>query len=100
MINPAYLTGVHTLGDPFCIHTNAGTCIMSQQGFLGSQPFWLDCNGIDSIISLESLETKHCITYDSSKNNGAFIVHTPKGEVHFKRCPDTKFPYISLDDVS
>lgn len=73
---------------------------MAQQGFLGSQPFWLDRNGIANLVLLSLLKSKHWVTYDSTKNNGAFIVHTLDGEIHFKRCPDTGFPYIDLDDVS
>ena len=42
MVNPAYLTGVHTVKEPLRIHTNAGSCITSKQGYLGLQPFWLD----------------------------------------------------------
>ena len=98
MVNPTYLTGVHTVTDLLHIHTNVGMCTTKQQGFLGSAPFWLDKNGIANVISLRSLETKHRVTYDSTKHGGAFIIHTPKGEVYFRRCPDMGFPYIDLDD--
>jgi hypothetical protein len=100
MVNPAYLTGVHTVDDQLRIHTNAGSCVTKQQGLLGSQKFWLDRNGIANVISLKSLESKHRVTYDSTKDGGAFVVHTPEGKVYFRRCPDTGFPYIDLDDVN
>jgi hypothetical protein len=99
MVNPTYLTGVHAVDEPLRIHTNACSCVTSQQGFLGSQLFWLDRNGIANVISLRSLEMRHRVTYDSTKNGGAFVVHTPEGEVLFKRCPDTGFPYVDLDNA-
>ena len=100
MVNPMYLTGVHTVKDPLHIHTNAGTCTTKQQGFLGSAPFWLDKKGITNVISLRTLETKHRVTYHSTKHGGIFIVHTPEGEVYFRCCSDMGFPYIDLDDSS
>lgn len=100
MVNPAYLTGVYTVGDSLHTHTNAGTCVTKKQGFLGSTPFWLDRNGIANVVSLRSLESKHRVTYNSTPDEGAFVVHTPEGKVYFCRCPDTGFPYIDLDDAS
>jgi hypothetical protein len=100
MVNPAYLTGVHTADIPLRLHTNAGTSISRQQGYLGSQKFWLDRIGIANVISLKSLEEKYRVTYDSKASGGCFVVHTPSGSIEFKRCPDTSFPYIDLDDVS
>jgi hypothetical protein len=100
MVNPCYLTGVHTAEIPLRLHTNAGTSISKQQGYLGSQKFWLDRMGIANVISLKSLEEKYRVTYDSKSSGGSFVVHTANGPVEFKRCPVTSFPYIDLDDVS
>lgn len=52
MLNLAYLMVVHTFEDPLYIHTNAGLCIMGQQGFLGLQPFWWNWNEMANIVSL------------------------------------------------
>jgi hypothetical protein len=100
MVNPSYLTGVHTAETPLRLHTNAGTSISRQQGYLGSQKFWLDRMGIANMISLKLLEEKYRVTYDSKSGDGSFVVHTPSGPIEFKRCKDTSFPYIDLDDVS
>lgn len=56
--------------------------------------------GIANVVSLRSLEEKYRVSYDSLKDGGAFIVHTDEGDVIFKRCPDTSFPYLDLDDVT
>jgi hypothetical protein len=56
--------------------------------------------GIANVISLKSLEEKYRVTYDSKSSGGCFVVHTSNGPIEFKRCPDTSFPYIDLDDVS
>jgi hypothetical protein len=74
--------------------------ISKQQGYLGSQKFWLDRMGIANVISLKSLEEKYRVTYDSKLSGGSFVVHTQNGPIEFKRCPDTSFPFIDLDDVS
>jgi hypothetical protein len=93
---------LHTLqeciDDPLRIHTNAGSCVTKKKGYLGSQPFWLDQNGIANVVSLKSLEAKHRVTYDSAQDGGAFVVHTKGGRIYFRRCPETGFPYIDLDE--
>ena len=38
------------------------------------------------------------MTYNSKKDNDAFICMTPKGTINFKHCPTTSFPYIDLDN--
>ncbi len=44
------------------------------------------------------LERKFKVTYDSRQHKGAFVPHTPEGEVLIKQCPKTSFPYIDLKD--
>ena len=100
MVNPSYLTGVHTAKDPLNLHTNAGTSTSRQQGFMGSKKFWLDRMGIANVISLASLEEDHAVSYDSRRDGGSFVVHTGESDIVFKRCPDTGFPFIDLDDVT
>jgi hypothetical protein len=100
MVNPAYLTDIQAAEVPLRLHTNAGTSVSKQQGYLGSQKFWLDCGGIANVISLKSLEEKYRVSYDSTIEGGAFVVHTDRGDITFNRCPDTSFPFIDLDDVT
>ena len=38
------------------------------------------------------------MTYYSELHGCAFVVHTDKGNVVFRRCPETGFPYINLDE--
>jgi hypothetical protein len=100
MVNPAYLSNIHPAEVPLRLHTNAGTSVSRQQGYLGKQKFWLDHMGIANVISLKSLKERYRVTYDSSTDGGAFVVHTDNGDVTFKRCPETSFPFIDLDDVA
>ena len=64
---------------PLHLHTNAGTSVSKQQGYLGEHKFWLDPHGIANVISLRSLEENHKVTYDSDLHAGAFIVHLKDG---------------------
>lgn len=98
VVDPVYLSGIHKADSPLHLHTNAGTSISKQQGYLGEHLFWLDPHGIANVISLRSLEAKHKVTYDSGLHGGAFIVRTDSGEVIFRRCPKTGFPYVDLDE--
>jgi hypothetical protein len=52
------------------------------------------------LSSLKSLEARHRVSYDSTKEDGAFIVHTKNGGVIFGLCPETGFLFINLDNVS
>ncbi|KAL7463046.1 hypothetical protein ACHAXS_003419 [Conticribra weissflogii] len=52
---------------------------------------------IANILSFTKLEKKYRIVYDTTKTGGEFVVHTPNGEVRFKR-NDLGLPYISLKE--
>lgn len=97
-VNSVYLSGIHEAINPLTTHTNSGSSSTKMQGYLGSVLFWLDRMGIANVVSLDSLEQKYHVKYDSLENDGAFICKTTDGEVIFKRCPDTKFPYVDLDE--
>jgi hypothetical protein len=86
MVNPAYLTNIQTAEVPLRLHTNAGTSVSKQQGFLGSQKFWLDCMGIANVISLKSLEEKYRVSYDSKTDGGIHCPHRPRRH-HFQKMP-------------
>ena len=98
MVNPAFLTGIHQVKKRLNLQTNAGSASTNKKGYLGSTLFWLDQMGIANVVSLKTLEAKFKITYDSTKDDGAFVVHTPDGKVLVKRCEKTSFPYIDLTD--
>ena len=100
MVNQAYLSGVHVAKEPLRLHTNAGTSVLAKQGYLGSTLFWFDRAGFANVVSLKCLEARHHVSYESTKDGGAFVVHTKNGDVIFNRCPEMGFLFIDLDDVS
>lgn len=98
MVNPAFLTGIlHQVNKRLNLHTNVGSASTNRNGYLGSTLFWLDQMGIANIVSLKTLESKFRITYDSTKDERAFVVHTPEGRILIKS-KKTSFPYINLTD--
>jgi hypothetical protein len=100
VVNPAYVSNIRKAEHPLRLRTNAGTCMATNQGYLGCLKVWLDPIGIANVVSLKSIKAKHRVTYDSELNDGAFVVHTPEGPIQFKTCPDTGFPYIDLDETT
>ena len=56
--------------------------------------------GITNVISLNTLEKKYQVPYNSTQYGGAFVVNNPGEEVFIKRYPKTSFPYINLIDES
>ena len=98
MVNPTFLSKIHKVSKALRLHTNAGAASTNKRGYLGNTLFWLDRMGIANVVSLRTLEAKFWITYDSRKNDGAFILHTSGGDILVKRCPKTSFPYIDLTD--
>ena len=101
MVDSTYLTGVHKIDKPLNLHTNAGTRLTKHKGYLGSQLFWIDKMEIANVISLCSLEKKYHVAHDSHRDGrGAFVANTPDGDTVFRRCPETGFPYLDLDNHS
>ncbi|KAL7528833.1 hypothetical protein ACHAWF_002726 [Thalassiosira exigua] len=99
MCDPTYLSKIHSAKTRLNLHTNTGASRTNKKGYLGSFLFWLDTLGIANVVLLRSLEKKYRVSYDSlEQGGGAFIVHAPGSEIKFKRCEDTGFPYIDLDD--
>jgi hypothetical protein len=100
MANGQYLKDIHKSPKPLTMNTNAGSTLTHLQGKLGVLTFWLCPHGIANVVSLRTLEKHFKVQYDSSKEDGAFVCSTPKGDsVTFKRCEKTGFPYIDLDDM-
>jgi hypothetical protein len=96
MVVPDYLKNIRKVDSPLTLHTNAGKSETNQRGDLGDTTFWLDENGIANVISLRTLESKFKVTYDSTKDAGAFLCETPEGVIKFERCPMTGFPYVDM----
>ena len=71
VVDPVYLSKIHTAENPLHLHTNAGTSVSKKQGNLGEHLFWLDTHGIANVILLRSLEARHKVSYDSEHHGGA-----------------------------
>ncbi len=97
MIEPSYLRDIRTADKALTLHTNAGSSRSTKQGRLGSMMFWLDEGGIANVVSLRSLESRFHVRYDSKEEGGSFICDMAQGQITFKRCPKTGFPYVDLD---
>jgi hypothetical protein len=65
------------------INCNAGTVVTNKKGKLGRLNVWYLPDGITNIFSMHELEKMYRITYDSLE--GFYVVHTPRGEVHFHK---------------
>jgi hypothetical protein len=66
-------------------------------GEYGSMNVWYIPDGIANIFSMNELEKKHCITYDS--RDGYYVVHTTSGEVQFHK-DENGLPYTDLGESS
>ena len=103
MCNPSYLTGVHKSSKALRLHTNAGSSTTDKKGYLGSTPFWLR-QGCANVIKIKTLEepchkNNGSLFYHSRRDKGSFIAHLGGDKiVTFRRCPDTDFPFIDLDE--
>jgi hypothetical protein len=59
--------------------------------------FWLISQGMANIFSMNKLEKKYLITYNSWQ--GYYLVHTKQGEVRFYK-DKNGLPFIDLDESS
>ena len=99
MSNEAFLTKIFQSDKALTLHTNAGLTSTHWKGFRGSIEFWLNRHAMASVVSLWTLERKFSkVSYCSNERDAAFIVTTPNGEVVFKRCEVTGFPFIDLTE--
>eukprot|EP00569_Conticribra_weissflogii_P008200 CAMPEP_0171363762 /NCGR_PEP_ID=MMETSP0879-20121228/3564_1 /TAXON_ID=67004 /ORGANISM="Thalassiosira weissflogii, Strain CCMP1336" /LENGTH=562 /DNA_ID=CAMNT_0011870969 /DNA_START=26 /DNA_END=1714 /DNA_ORIENTATION=- len=97
VVRKEYLKNVHRVEKGLTAYCNAGKTYTDLKGKLGSMNVWLNTMAIANIISFTELEKKYRISYDTVTTGGEFVVHTPKGEVRFRR-NDLGLPYISLRD--
>jgi hypothetical protein len=81
--NGKFLSDIHLVREGIKINCNAGTVTTNKKGKFGGVSAWYLPNGIANIFSMHELEKLYRITYDSWK--GFYVVHTPRGEVHFTR---------------
>jgi len=77
--NPKLLDNIHDAKQVLTLHCNAGKAIVSKRGDLkGYGTVWYHPGGITNILSLNNVQKKYKVTYDSSVNT-SFIVHKTDG---------------------
>jgi hypothetical protein len=77
-------------------HTNAGSTTMTHTGNLGVvDKVWVNEGGVATIIPLMALAKIWRVTYDSTLNDGKFVVWTDKGKIVLDN-NDGGMPYIDL----
>ena len=98
MVAAKHLTKISKVENPLRLHTNAGMSQTDRKGYLGNTPFWLDEGGIANVISLQTLESKYRVHYDSMKDGGSFVCETLQRKLMFACCVIMQFPYINLSN--
>jgi hypothetical protein len=91
-----YLSNIHTVKCGVKINCNAGTMKTNQQGDYGTMSVWFILEDIANKFSMNELEKKYRITYNSWE--GYYVVHTPNGPVKFYK-DKNGLPYIDLEDL-
>ena len=92
-----YLENIRSVKQGVKINCNSGVMRTNELGDYGSMNVWYIPNGIANIFSMNELEKKHRITYDSL--DGYYVVHTANGEVRFHK-DENGLPFINLDGSS
>ena len=75
------LTDVQDVKKGIAVQCNAGKVKTNRRGNFGSLKIWAMREGIANVLSLGEIIKKYRVTYDSL--DGYFVVHTPRGKVHF-----------------
>ncbi len=88
-----FLKGIKAMKGGIKINCNAGAITNNKRGSYGSLKVWDVPNGIANVFSMHELEHMYRITYNSWE--GFYVVHTPKGEVKFRK-DEQGLPYIDL----
>ncbi len=96
VVRKEYLKNVRKVEKGLTAYCNAGKTYTDRKGTLGNMDVWLSTLAIANILSFNELEKLYQISYDTTKTGGDFVVHTPKGEIHFKK-NEIGIPYISLE---
>jgi hypothetical protein len=81
--NKKFLENLHQVKGGIKINCNAREVTTDVKGEFGGLSVWYLPDGIANIFSMHELEKLYRITYDSWE--GFYVVHTPRGEVHFHK---------------
>jgi hypothetical protein len=92
-----YLNNIRSVKRGVKINCNSGVMRTNEVGDYGSMNVWYIPDGIANIFSMNELEKKYRITYDSWE--GYYTVHTANGEVRFYK-DENGLPYIDLGESS
>ncbi len=77
-------------------HSNAGSCGMDLSGSLGAlKQVWLNKGRVATIILLKQLKKLCPVTYDSTRNKGAFVYCTKDGNIVLRN-NNNGMPYLDL----
>jgi hypothetical protein len=90
-----YLENLHRVEQGIKINCNSGVMRTNQMGKYGRLKVWHIPEGIANIFSVNKLEKKHHITYNSWQ--GYYAVHTKNGEVQFYK-DKNGLPCINLEE--
>lgn len=93
VLHESFLSEVQTSSTGLMAYCNAGTSIMHKFGYMGKLKVWVNPKGLANILSFHELERHYEITYGSKATKGAFIVHTEKRNIVFKK-NEIGLPYI------
>ncbi len=91
--NKKFLENLRQVKGGIKINCNAGVVTTDVKGEFGGLSVWYLPDGIVNIFSMHELEKLYRITYNSWE--GFYVVHTPRGEVHFHK-DEQGLPYIDL----
>ncbi len=91
--NQRFLKKIRMIKEGIKINCNAGAVVTNKKGKFGWLNVWYLPDGIANIFSMHELEKMYRITYGSWE--GFYVVHTPRGEVHFHK-DEQGLPYIDL----
>ena len=90
-----HLTNIRIVACGVKIYCNTGNLKTIQQEDYGSMKVWYIPEGIANIFSMNKLEKKYRITYNSWE--GYYVVHTHNGPVRFHK-DENRLLYINLKD--
>ncbi len=93
--NKKHLSNIRTVACGIKINYNARNLKTNQQGDYGTMSVWYIPEGIANIFSMNELEKKYWITYNSWE--GCYMVHTQDGPVRFYK-DENGLPFINLED--
>ena len=92
-----YLENIRSVKRGVKINCNSGVMRTNEVGDYGIMNVWNIPDGIANIFSMNELEKKYCITYNSWQ--GYYVVHAANSEVRFHK-DKNGLPYIDLGESS